>query len=184
MSRDFASEPQSPATSQMLQVGGGGRGGLGAASSGSSSPATVEWMSDKDTKTCLGCDKSFGVLLRKHHCRCCGRIFCDACSPHRNELPPAFELKGPQRTCDSCHANLQRQKMEDNPTSVPARPGKRRVRVGGWVCSVACASAVAAGLSCCCWRAATEPHPISDHDAIAVAAAPPATWQEAPCAAV
>ena len=82
-----------------------------------------EWQSDKDIKNCTNCEKLFALGRRKHHCRCCGRIFCDSCSPHKDELPAYFETKGLQRTCDSCHVNLQLIKMEDDPTSLPARPG-------------------------------------------------------------
>jgi hypothetical protein len=28
----------------------------------------------------VSCLKSFGVFTRRHHCRTCGRIFCDDCT--------------------------------------------------------------------------------------------------------
>jgi len=88
----------------------------------------AEWENDREIKVCGNCEKSFSLARRKHHCRCCGRIFCNECSPHRDELPLAFEVKGLQRTCDSCHQNLQLMKMEENPTSVPSRPDVVKVR--------------------------------------------------------
>ena len=35
------------------------------------------WVKDLDTQNCFNCDKQFILLiLRKHHCRMCGHIFC------------------------------------------------------------------------------------------------------------
>ncbi|EGD72424.1 hypothetical protein PTSG_00443 [Salpingoeca rosetta] len=33
----------------------------------------------KNARGCPGCSREFGLLLRKHHCRLCGQIFCDKC---------------------------------------------------------------------------------------------------------
>lgn len=41
------------------------------------------------------CGRPFTLLRRRHHCRGCGRIFCDACSPLRGAPVP-------QRRCQSC----------------------------------------------------------------------------------
>ena len=35
-----------------------------------------EWIKDEDVKACMGCSDTFTMLLRKHHCRYCGRIYC------------------------------------------------------------------------------------------------------------
>ena len=35
-----------------------------------------EWIKDEDVKACMGCNEAFTMLLRKHHCRYCGRIYC------------------------------------------------------------------------------------------------------------
>ena len=37
------------------------------------------------------CNSSFGLLLRKHHCRACGRIFCYQCTNYQIKLPREFE---------------------------------------------------------------------------------------------
>jgi len=51
----------------------------------------VKWGRDEDHLTCLGCGKEFGLVRRRHHCRGCGRVLCDACTPPpRMELPPSF----------------------------------------------------------------------------------------------
>lgn len=39
-----------------------------------------QWVQDDSTSTCYSCKTQFGYLVRKHHCRCCGRIFCYYCS--------------------------------------------------------------------------------------------------------
>ena len=30
-------------------------------------------------ENCMSCDKTFGFLTRKHHCRHCGRLVCKQC---------------------------------------------------------------------------------------------------------
>eukprot|EP01059_Diplonema_ambulator_P014335 TRINITY_DN2520_c2_g1_i1.p1 TRINITY_DN2520_c2_g1~~TRINITY_DN2520_c2_g1_i1.p1 ORF type:complete len:304 (+),score=33.39 TRINITY_DN2520_c2_g1_i1:112-1023(+) len=39
----------------------------------------------KDGDSCSRCEKPFKMTRRKHHCRFCGRIFCDKCSSSREE---------------------------------------------------------------------------------------------------
>uniref|UniRef100_H3AXT9 RUN and FYVE domain containing 2 n=1 Tax=Latimeria chalumnae TaxID=7897 RepID=H3AXT9_LATCH len=72
---------------KVLQGGGGGQG----------------WLKDKDATHCKLCEKEFSLSRRKHHCRNCGEIFCNACSD--NELPLPSSPK-PVRVCDTCHAML------------------------------------------------------------------------------
>ncbi|XP_041744377.2 RUN and FYVE domain-containing protein 2 isoform X2 [Coregonus clupeaformis] len=61
------------------------------------------WLNDKDATHCKLCEKEFSISRRKHHCRNCGEIFCNACSD--NELPLPASPK-PVRVCDTCHALL------------------------------------------------------------------------------
>uniref|UniRef100_A0A8C7U3P1 RUN and FYVE domain containing 2 n=1 Tax=Oncorhynchus mykiss TaxID=8022 RepID=A0A8C7U3P1_ONCMY len=61
------------------------------------------WLKDKDANICKLCEKEFSISRRKHHCRNCGEIFCNACSD--NELPLPASPK-PVRVCDTCHALL------------------------------------------------------------------------------
>ncbi|XP_031435137.1 RUN and FYVE domain-containing protein 2 [Clupea harengus] len=61
------------------------------------------WLKDKDASHCKLCEKEFSISRRKHHCRNCGEIFCNACSD--NELPLPASPK-PVRVCDTCHALL------------------------------------------------------------------------------
>ncbi|UZJ52410.1 hypothetical protein CBS101457_001730 [Exobasidium rhododendri] len=78
------------------------------------------WETDGDVVQCRDCSRKFTFFLRKHHCRRCGRIYCDACSNHRAILSPDelvidpslpemlfLESSGPTRICNSCDAELQ-----------------------------------------------------------------------------
>ena len=38
------------------------------------------WIPNNKITKCFNCKAEFGLLLRKHHCRICGRIFCQNCS--------------------------------------------------------------------------------------------------------
>jgi hypothetical protein len=62
------------------------------------------WVNDADINACMKCHQTFGVTQRKHHCRCCGRIFCDKCSA--NTAVVAATSKKPQRVCDECYQDL------------------------------------------------------------------------------
>uniref|UniRef100_G3UQV3 RUN and FYVE domain-containing protein 2 n=1 Tax=Meleagris gallopavo TaxID=9103 RepID=G3UQV3_MELGA len=66
------------------------------------------WLKDKEATHCKLCEKEFSLSKRKHHCRNCGEIFCNACSD--NELPLPSSPK-PVRVCDSCHAILIQRKV-------------------------------------------------------------------------
>ncbi|KAH9091627.1 hypothetical protein Ae201684P_011171 [Aphanomyces euteiches] len=60
------------------------------------------WESDKDAACCKQCKKKFIAVVRnRHHCRCCGYIFCAKCTNHRMELPEFgyFDLV---RVCRAC----------------------------------------------------------------------------------
>ncbi|XP_072484891.1 RUN and FYVE domain-containing protein 2 isoform X2 [Notamacropus eugenii] len=61
------------------------------------------WLKDEEATHCKLCETEFSLSKRKHHCRNCGEIFCNACSD--NELPLPSSPK-PVRVCDSCHALL------------------------------------------------------------------------------
>ncbi|GFS55141.1 FYVE and coiled-coil domain-containing protein 1 [Trichonephila inaurata madagascariensis] len=58
------------------------------------------WVNDHEVTECLGCRSNFSFLLRKHHCRQCGRIFCHACS-NNWLLTPASRRQ--IRVCNECY---------------------------------------------------------------------------------
>lgn len=64
-----------------------------------------QWQPDKFAKRCNGCDKKFSKVIRKHHCRNCGLIFCAACTKHKMKLPGVSSLLRP-RVCNKCFEAL------------------------------------------------------------------------------
>lgn len=46
-----------------------------------------KWIPDEDVTNCHGCKKMFGWFFRKHHCRFCGKIFCDYCLVKNVSIP-------------------------------------------------------------------------------------------------
>ena len=88
------------------------------------------WIVDDNVLSCYKCKIKFNLLIRKHHCRLCGKIFCDECTNKKRYIPddkiwqnvrnPAkswsnyfnyfkanqeLELK---RICDNCNVLLER----------------------------------------------------------------------------
>ena len=59
----------------------------------------VEWQSDAASPDCSLCAQSFNVFRRRHHCRACGKLVCDACSRARRLVRGPPNLK---RVCDGC----------------------------------------------------------------------------------
>jgi Phosphatidylinositol 3- and 4-kinase/FYVE zinc finger len=57
----------------------------------------IKWVNDESVDTCYGCSEPFGYLNRKHHCRLCGRIFCQKCSRYSTILPMDILKKIPDR---------------------------------------------------------------------------------------
>lgn len=45
------------------------------------------WVDDKNVSKCYKCNSEFSFFYRKHHCRCCGRIFCYHCCYDRIDIP-------------------------------------------------------------------------------------------------
>ncbi|KAL0616111.1 RUN and FYVE domain-containing protein 2 [Plecturocebus cupreus] len=70
----------------------------------SASKEGLVWLKDKEATHCKLCEKEFSLSKRKHHCRNCGEIFCNACSD--NELPLPSSPK-PVRTESRSIARLE-----------------------------------------------------------------------------
>ncbi|CAI5743084.1 unnamed protein product [Hyaloperonospora brassicae] len=49
------------------------------------------WVQDDAVCACFKCHTVFSLLVRKHHCRACGRIFCATCSSQRVVIPSDYE---------------------------------------------------------------------------------------------
>ena len=65
------------------------------------------WMPDEEAEHCTRCRSEFDWVNRRHHCRYCGALFCQDCSPNRSLLPFAFGERDPQRVCMDCELELQ-----------------------------------------------------------------------------
>lgn len=66
-----------------------------------------QWQKDGEAKACCKCAAIFTVRVRRHHCRCCGQIFCDACTQAKVALPDlGHEM--PVRVCDHCLYTVSR----------------------------------------------------------------------------
>ena len=47
----------------------------------------VMWIPSENVTKCYNCGIQFSMLNRKHHCRMCGRVFCNECSSGRSKIP-------------------------------------------------------------------------------------------------
>jgi len=65
------------------------------------------WIKDSEVKICQSetCNNSFSLIVRKHHCRVCGGVFCGSCTSHRAAMPE-LGFQHPVRVCDGCHEEL------------------------------------------------------------------------------
>ncbi|KAL3467944.1 FYVE domain protein [Aspergillus heterothallicus] len=76
-------------------------------------PTRDHWKADSASPSCDSptCRSSFGLFLRRHHCRHCGHVFCSSHTPHMVPLDQAarFHPDGvPSRACDLCWSAYQR----------------------------------------------------------------------------
>ncbi|KAE8355985.1 hypothetical protein BDV28DRAFT_11852 [Aspergillus coremiiformis] len=70
-------------------------------------PTRDHWKADSASPNCDSptCRSSFGLFLRRHHCRHCGHVFCSSHTPHVVPLDQdaRFHPDGvPSRACDLC----------------------------------------------------------------------------------
>ena len=81
----------------------------------------VGWIINEDINFCMICARQFGLFLYRHHCRCCGNLVCDSCSP---DTAVIFEMQdsGEQRVCVQCfwgqdpvYASIHGANDEDGP---------------------------------------------------------------------
>lgn len=59
-------------------------------SNGSRGYVVPKWQPDAEVSECPICHRQFGFLFRRHHCRKCGRVVCNDCSPHRITIPRQY----------------------------------------------------------------------------------------------
>ncbi|KAJ4326784.1 hypothetical protein N0V84_002803 [Fusarium piperis] len=61
----------------------------------SSDPPQPRWQPDNEVTYCPICRTQFSFFVRKHHCRKCGRVVCNSCSPHRIIIPYQYIVRPP-----------------------------------------------------------------------------------------
>jgi len=77
----------------------------------------AQWERDGSVHECRDCHRRFNLITRRHHCRRCGRIFCDRCSSYRAVLDPSDVVHDPafpdstsssssHRVCRSCYEEV------------------------------------------------------------------------------
>lgn len=62
----------------------------------------VGWIINEDISSCMVCGVEFGVFRWPHHCRSCGNLVCNPCSPETAVLFEMQEL-GEVRVCKLCY---------------------------------------------------------------------------------
>lgn len=70
------------------------------------------WLSDTAGNICHRCEKQFSTIIRKHHCRYCGLIFCGKCTKLSQKFNHETKLL---RICDECFILMKAQKLEPIP---------------------------------------------------------------------
>lgn len=85
-------------------------------------PTNARWKLDSEKDACENCKKGFNVIRRRHHCRRCGGLFCDACSSKQVDLDVALAGEGlagvgqhnataknvkKARVCDACYKAVE-----------------------------------------------------------------------------
>ncbi|XP_058018793.1 zinc finger FYVE domain-containing protein 21 isoform X2 [Ahaetulla prasina] len=68
------------------------------------------WVPDKECPRCMQCNTKFDFITRKHHCRRCGKCFCDKCCSKKVPLPRMYFVD-PVRQCAEC-ALISQKEME------------------------------------------------------------------------
>ncbi|KAL3424866.1 FYVE zinc finger protein [Phlyctema vagabunda] len=60
----------------------------------------ARWQPDAEVTYCPICHTQFGWVVRKHHCRKCGRVVCGSCSTHRITIPHEYIARPPYYNFD------------------------------------------------------------------------------------
>ncbi|XP_075065514.1 FYVE, RhoGEF and PH domain-containing protein 6 isoform X2 [Mixophyes fleayi] len=69
------------------------------------------WIPDGRATMCMICTSEFTLTWRRHHCRACGKIVCQACSTNKHSLE--YLKNHLARVCDHCFQELQKQDSQD-----------------------------------------------------------------------
>ncbi|KAF2860187.1 FYVE/PHD zinc finger protein, partial [Piedraia hortae CBS 480.64] len=89
-------------------------------------PTTAHWKPDAASVQCAVCNRPFTWSFRRHHCRHCGHVVCDADSSKLVPLDQHARLHmygTPSRACDPCYTEWTRvkQRILDGAADASAR---------------------------------------------------------------
>ncbi|KAL2260977.1 hypothetical protein VTK26DRAFT_4840 [Humicola hyalothermophila] len=87
-------------------------------------PTRKHWKPDHESTICdhATCKRYFSYFTRRHHCRKCGNIFCDAHSAFEVPLDQDanFNPRGaPSRACNHCYAQFKEWRTRSNGRPLP-----------------------------------------------------------------
>ncbi|XP_006871874.1 PREDICTED: FYVE, RhoGEF and PH domain-containing protein 6 [Chrysochloris asiatica] len=71
------------------------------------------WIPDTRATMCMICTSEFTLTWRRHHCRACGKIVCQACSSNKYGLD--YLKNQPARVCEHCFQELQKLDQQHSP---------------------------------------------------------------------
>ncbi|XP_058529237.1 FYVE, RhoGEF and PH domain-containing protein 6 isoform X2 [Ochotona princeps] len=71
------------------------------------------WIPDTRATMCMICTSEFTLTWRRHHCRACGKIVCQACSSNKYGLD--YLKNQPARVCEHCFQELQKLDHQHSP---------------------------------------------------------------------
>ncbi|XP_051890150.1 FYVE, RhoGEF and PH domain-containing protein 6 [Pristis pectinata] len=74
------------------------------------------WIPDPRATMCMVCTCDFTLTWRRHHCRACGKIVCQACSSNKFNLD--YLKNRPARVCDYCFSELQKREVQSSVTKM------------------------------------------------------------------
>ncbi|XP_077932545.1 FYVE, RhoGEF and PH domain-containing protein 6 isoform X2 [Halichoerus grypus] len=71
------------------------------------------WIPDIRVTMCMICTSEFTLTWRRHHCRACGKIVCQACSSNKYGLD--YLKNQPARVCEHCFQELKKLDHQHSP---------------------------------------------------------------------
>ena len=66
------------------------------------------WIPDQRVTMCQLCSLEFSLVVRRHHCRACGKVVCSSCSS--NKAPIKYRQYETVRVCNVCYEILKKSK--------------------------------------------------------------------------
>ena len=88
--------------SRAMQKTAGVCGGREDGDSAREPPRRPDWIPDELVLACPKCDVQFSPIMRRHHCRVCGGVFCASCTSFKAIIPRLL-YNDPVRVCKQCH---------------------------------------------------------------------------------